>query len=73
MSLSDVLRYCFGICVSLRMYDISMECPDGGTHNGTYDDIILDKRERSRAVRSYYDVTREDVKMPLGENRLIIS
>ena len=49
-----------------------MECPDGGTHNVTYDAIILDKWEKSRAVRSYADVTREDVKMPLVQNRLII-
>ena len=50
-----------------------MECPDGGTHNGTYNVVILEKVERSRAVRSYADVTREDVKTPLGKNRLIIS
>ena len=49
-----------------------MECPNGRTHNGTYDAIILEKVERSRAVRSYDDVTREDVKTPLGKNRLII-
>ena len=49
-----------------------MECPDGGTHNGKHDAIILEKGERSRAVRSYDDVTREDVKTPLGQNRLII-
>ena len=28
------------------------ECPDGGTHNGTYNAVIFDKVERSRAVRS---------------------
>ena len=50
-----------------------MECLEGWTHNGTYDAIILEKGEMSRAVRSYADVTREDVKMPLGQNRLIIS
>ena len=50
-----------------------MEYPDGGTHNGTYNDIILDKGERSWVVRSYDDVTREDVKTPLGKNRLRIS
>ena len=49
-----------------------MECPDIGTHNGTYDAIISEKGERSWAVRSYADVTREDVKTPLGQNRLII-
>ena len=50
-----------------------MECPDGRTHNGTYDAVILEKGERPRAVRSYTDVTRGDVKTPLGTNRLIIS
>ena len=48
-------------------------CPDGVTHNGTYNSVILDKIERSRAVRSYDDVTREGVKTPLGKNILIIS
>ena len=37
------------------------ECPDGDKHNGTYDAIILEKGERSRAVRSYADVTRVNV------------
>ena len=50
-----------------------MDCPDGGTHNGTYDAVILEKGERSQTVRSYADVTRKDVKTPLGQNRLIIS
>ena len=49
------------------------ECPNGGAHNDTYDAVILEKGERSRVVSSYADVTREDVKTPLGENRLIIS
>ena len=51
----------------------AMDFPDGGTHKGIYDAVILEKRERSRAVRSYAEVTRGDVKTPLGENRLIIS
>ena len=46
------------------------ECPNGGTHNGTYDVVILEKVDSSRAVRSYADVTGEDVKTPLGKNRL---
>ena len=45
---------------------------DGGKHNGTYYAVILDKRERSWTVRSYADVTGEDVKTPLGQNRIII-
>ena len=48
------------------------ECPDGGTYNGTYNGVLLDKGERSRAVISYANVTRGNVKPPLGENRLII-
>ena len=50
-----------------------MECPNGGTYNGTYDAVILEKGERSQAVRIYANGTREDVKTPLGKNRLIIS
>ena len=50
-----------------------MEFPDGGTHNGTYDAVLLEKGKRSRAVMSYADITREDLKTPLGKNRLIIS
>ena len=49
------------------------EFPDVGTHKGTYDAIILEKGERSRAARSYADVTRGNVETPLGENRLKIS
>ena len=37
------------------------ECPDGATHNGTYDAVILEKGERSRAVKSYADTTRGNV------------
>ena len=37
------------------------ECPDGDKHNGTYDAIILEKGERSQAVRSYANVTRVNV------------
>ena len=46
--------------------NVPKDFPDGGTHNGTYDAVILEKGERSRAVRSYADVTREDLKTPLG-------
>ena len=49
------------------------EFPNGGTRKGTYDAVILDKLEMSRAVRSYADVTRGDIETPLGQNRLIIS
>ena len=50
-----------------------MDLPNGGTHNGTYNRVILEKGERFQAVRSYADATREDGKAPLGQNRLIIS
>ena len=49
-----------------------MECPNIGVRRGTYDTVKLDKGEISRAVRSYADVTREDVQTPLGQNRLTI-
>ena len=61
-----------GNCGKVERKKCAMECPDGGTHNGTYNDVILKKRDRSRVVRSYSDITREDVKTPLGTNRLII-
>ena len=50
-----------------------MECPYGGTQNGIYNAVILEKVERLWAVRSYAEVSREDVKTPLGQNILIIS
>ena len=49
-----------------------MECPNVGVRRGTYDAFKLEKGEKSRAVRIYADVTREDVQTPLGQNRLII-
>ena len=49
-----------------------MECSNIGVRRGTYDAVKLEKGEKSRAVRSYADVTREDVQTPLGKNRLII-
>ena len=62
-----------GDCGQIGSKNGAMECPNGGTNSGTYDAVILEKGERSQAVRSYADVTREDVKTPLGKNRLIIS
>ena len=38
-----------------------MECSNIGEHGGTYDTIKLEKGEKSQAVRSYADVTREYV------------
>ena len=48
------------------------ECSNIGVRGGTYDAVKLEKGEKLWAVRSYADVTREDVKTPLGQNRLII-
>ena len=38
-----------------------MECSNIGVHKCTYDDIKLDKKEKSRVVRSYADINRKDV------------
>ena len=50
-----------------------MECSNIGVCGGMHDAVKLEKGDKSRAVRSYADVTREDVQTPLGENRLIIT
>ena len=49
------------------------ECSNIGARKGTYDAFKLEKLDKSQAVRSYADVTREDVQTPLGKNRLIIT
>ena len=49
-----------------------MECSNIGVRRGTHDAVKLEKVEKSRAVGSYAEVTREDVQTPLGQNRLII-
>ena len=69
----NLLSTLVGDCGKAGRKNGAMECPDIGTHNGTYNDFILEKGERSWAVRTYDDVTREDAKTPLGKNRLIIS
>ena len=70
MSLNCVV---VGDCGKVGRNNGAMECPYGGTHNGTYNAVILEKGERSQAVRSYAAVNREYAKTPLGKNRLIIS
>ena len=50
-----------------------MECSNIKARKGTYDSVKLEHGKRSRVFRNYADVTREDVQMPLGQNRLIIS
>ena len=62
-----------GDCDKVGRKNGAKEYPDGGTHNGTYDAVILEKGERSWAVRSYSDMARGYVETPLGKNRLIIS
>ena len=37
----------------------AMECSNIGSRKGTYDAVKLDKGEKSRDVRSYFDVTSE--------------
>ena len=49
-----------------------MDCPNFGVRRGAYDAVKLEKGEKSRAVRSYADVTREDLQTPLWKNRPII-
>ena len=49
-----------------------MECSNIRAHKVTYDAVKLKKGEKSREVRSYVGVTREDVQTQLGKNRLII-
>ena len=57
-----------GDCDKVGRKNGAKECPDGSTHNGTYDVVILEKGERSRAVRSYADVTRVNVLGKMGMN-----
>ena len=61
-----------GDCGKTGRKNGAMECSNIGVCRGTYDAIKLKKGEKSRAVRSYADVTREDVQKPLGQIRLII-
>ena len=63
---------CVGYCGRTGRVHGAMECPNIGVRRGTYDAVKLKKGEKSRAVRSYTNVTTEDVQTPLGKNRLII-
>ena len=62
----------FGIVTKWEEKSGAKKCLNGGTHNGPYDALVIKKVERSRAVRSYADITREDVKTPLRQNIIII-
>ena len=61
-----------GDCGKTGIKNGAMECSNIGARKGTHDAVKLEKGEKSRAVRSYADVTREDVQTLLGKNRLII-
>ena len=63
---------CVGGCGKAGRENCAMECSNIGARKGTYDAVKLEKGGKSRAVRSYADVTREDMQTPLGKNRLII-
>ena len=67
------LQECVGGCGKVGRGNGAKYCPNGGTHNVTHNAVILEKGEMSRVDRSYADITREDVKTSLEENRLIIS
>ena len=61
-----------GSCGKTGRKNGAMEFSNIRVRRGTYDTVKLNKGEKSRAVRSYADVTREDMQMPLGQNKLII-
>ena len=61
-----------GDCSKTGRENDAMEFSNIGVRRGTYDAIKLEKGEKSRAVRSYAGVTREDVQTPLGQNKLVI-
>ena len=61
-----------GYCGKTGRKNGAMEFSNIRVRRGTYDTVKLNKGEKSRAVRSYADVTREDMQMPLGQNKLII-
>ena len=63
---------CVGYCGKTGRENGDMESSNIGLRRCMYDAVELEKGEMSRAVRSYADVTWEDVQMPLRQNRLII-
>ena len=63
---------CVGDCGKTGSKNGATECSNIGVRRGTYDAVKLEKGEKSRAVRSYPDITGEDAQTPLGENRHII-
>ena len=61
-----------GDCGKIGRKNGAIKCSNIGARKGTDDAVKLEKEDNSRAVRSYYGITREDVQTPLGKNRLII-
>ena len=64
---------CVGDCGKAGRGNGATECSNIGIRRGTYYAVKLERGEKSRTVRSYADVTREDLQTPLGKNRLIIT
>ena len=57
-----------GDCGKAGRKNCAVECSNIGACKGTYDAVKLEKGEKSRVVRSYAGVTREDVQTPIGQN-----
>ena len=62
-----------GDCGKAGRKNGAMNCSNTGARKVTYDAIKLEKGYKSRTVRSYAHVTREDAQTPLGKNRLIMT
>ena len=69
----DKIPRIVGDCGKAGRENGATECSNIGESKGTYDAVKLEKGEKSPAVRSYSDDTREDLQTPLGQNRLIIT
>ena len=65
-------QVCVGDCWKAGKKNGAMDCSIIRARKGTYDAVKLNHGERSREIRSYNDVTRDDVQTPLGQNRLMI-
>ena len=63
---------CVGDCGKAGRKNGAMECSNIRTCKITYNAVKSEKGDKSRGVRRYAAVTREDLQTPLGKNRLII-
>ena len=68
----NLIELIFGDCGKTGKKNGATECSNIGARKGLYGAVKLEKGDKSRSVRSYAEVTREDVQTPLGKNRLII-